>query len=487
MRYNILFGGKAGQGPNIIAQLLGEALTEHGYYTFCSREYASVIRGGHNYNILTISEKPINSNDTEMDIIVALDDKTIEIHKDKLKKQGILLKDSKDNMYYLGKLFKILGLEFDLLETHIKKLHNFESNLESSKQGYNEEKTILKLKKEKGKAKFISGSNSTAIGSIKSGLDIYYAYPMTPATPLLFELAPKQAEHKFITLELENEISVIIATIGSAITGAKAMCGTSGGGFALMTEGISLAGQAEVPVVIYLAQRPGPATGMPTFTAQGDLHFARHAGHGEFAKFIVAPGDAFEAQELISQCFYFSQKYKIPSIFISDKHLSESFYSMENNPVITKSIKSVSLKRFNSYEHDEHGNVIEDSESVIKTFDARLKKIKDIETESKKFTAYKTYGKGKNIILGWGSTKGAILDAIDGKDYKFIQILFLEPFPKEILKELEQANKVIVVENNSTSQLSELIAEKTGFIVKNKILKYDGMPFYCNELKEKLQ
>lgn len=487
MRYNILFGGKAGQGPNIIAQLLGEVLTEQGYYTFCSREYASVIRGGHNYNLLTISEKPINSNDTKIDILIALDDKTLEYHKDKLKKEGILLKDSKDNMYYLGKLFKILGLEFDLLEQHIKKLHNFEANLESSKKGYAEEKTILKLKKEKGKAKFISGSNSTAIGSIKSGLDIYYAYPMTPATPLLFELAPKQAENKFITLELENEISVMIATIGSAITGAKAMCGTSGGGFALMTEGLSLAGQAEVPIVVYLAQRPGPATGIPTFTAQADLQFARHAGHGEFPRLIVAPGDAFESQELVSQCFYFSQKYKIPSIFISDKHLSESFYSLEGEPKITKSTKSVSMKRFNSYEHDAEGNVIEDSESVNKTFNARLQKYKDIETESKKFTTYKTYGKSKNIILGWGSTKGAILDAIEGKDYKFIQLLYLEPFPKEILKELKEANKVIVIENNSTSQLSEILAEKTGFIVKDKILKYDGMPFYCNELKEKLQ
>ena len=421
-----------------------------------------------------------------MDIIVALDDKTIDLHKSKLKKKGILLKNSTDNMYFLGKLFKILGLDFKLFENHIKILKNFDVNLESSKQGYDEEKNIMNLKKLKGKAKFISGSNATALGSIKSGLDVYYSYPMTPATPLLFELAPKQIENKFITLELENEISVINAAVGSAITGAKAMCGTSGGGFALMTETISLAGQAEIPLVIYLAQRPGPATGMPTYTAQGYLHFARHAGHWEFPKFIVAPGDPLECQELVSQCFYFSQKFKIPTILLSDKHLSESFYSINKIPIITKSQKTTSLKRFNSYEHDKDGNVIEESKDVIKTFDNRLKKYYDIEKESKKFKTYKTYGKSKNIILGWGSTKGAILDAMERLDCKFIQLLYLDPFPKEIFKELKNAKKVIVIENNSTSQLSELIAEKTGFLIKDKILRYDGMPFYCNELKEEL-
>jgi 2-oxoglutarate ferredoxin oxidoreductase subunit alpha len=313
---------------------------------------------------------------------------------------------------------------------------------------------------------------------------------MTPATAVLMELAGKQTEKNIFVLELENEIAVMNAAIGSAITGAKSMIGTAGGGFDLMTEALSLTGMAEIPLVAYLAQRAGASTGVPTYTGQEDLKMAMHAGHGEFVRMVLAPGDPNECQELISQAFYFSQKYKIPVIVISDKHLAESFYTLNEKAKITSSLKSTSLRRYSSYEQDMTGAATDDPKLIKDNAEKRMKKQKEIEKEAKKFSPYKVFGKkdSKNIIVGWGSTKGAILDSIQGLNCKFLQVLYIDPFLEEIKKELQGKN-IILVENNSTGQLSSLIAEKTGIFIddKNKILKYDGRPFLGDELKEEIR
>lgn len=489
MRLNLVIGGKAGQGPNIVASIIGDIIVKNGYYVFSSRDYGSFIRGGHNFNSLTISDQPVYSNDSKIDILIALDEKTEEIHKPNLNEKGIILKDHQKNMYFAGRIIKLLGLNFSFLEDELKKLRDFEENIKDAKKGYSDEKeTKINLSNKKNNSYFITGTNSVADSAIKSGLDIYYAYPMTPATPLLFELAPLQIKNNFLVLELENEISVINAALGSSITGAKSMVGTSGGGFDLMTEALSLAGIAEIPLVIYLAQRPGPGTGVPTYTSQGDLDVARHSGHGEFPRLVVAPGDPIEAAELTSQCFYFSQKFKIPSILLSDKHLAESFYTLEKEAKITDSEKSTSLKRYNSYEHNLKGEVIDDIDNIKKAVESRIKKSKDMAKEAEKFNMFDIYGKtSKNLIVSWGSTKGAILDAIKDLDCKFLQILYLEPFPEKIKTELNKAENVIVIENNSTSPLSSLIAEKTGILIKNKILKYDARPFLADELKKEIK
>ena len=492
MRTNILIGGKAGQGPNIVAQLVGEALVSNGYYVFMSRDYESIIRGGHNFNVLTFSSEKVFSNDSKIDVLVCLDDNTKKIHRKNLNKSGILLKGSSENMYYAGRIFKILGLKFELLEQELKKLRNFDENIMQAKKGYNEQKDTLKIPATQKKENyFYNGSQGIALGSIKSGLDLYYAYPMTPATPLLFELAPKQIENNFLALELENEIAVIMAAIGSAATGAKSMIGTSGGGFDLMTEGLSMSGMAEIPIVACLVSRPGPSTGLATYTGQGDLQLARNCGHGEFFRLVLAPGTPDECQELISQAFYFSQKYKIPAIILSDKHLAESFFTLDHEPIITKSEKSTELGRYNSYEHTETGEAIEDAEIVRKNVERRLKKQKEIEKESEKFKTYKIYGNknSKNIILSYGSTKGAILDAIKDLDCRFFQILYIEPFSQKIEQELSKAKKIILVENSASGMLAFVIAEKIGIKIdnKNKILRYDGRPFLSDELKQEIE
>jgi len=494
MRLNILFGGKAGQGPNILTHILGEVLVKQGFYVFYSRDYESLIRGGHNFNVLTFSDEPVYSNDSQIDVLVALDENTENMHKNNLKKQGVILKGNHENMYFAGAVFKVLGIGFKFLEEQLKKLEKkFDENIKEAKQGYSEAKNGIKLLRPTNNEKsfFINGTQGISDGAIKSGIDIYYAYPMTPATPLIGELAGKQIENNHLVLELENEISVINAAVGSAITGAKAMIGTSGGGFDLMTESLSLAGMAEVPLIIYLSQRPGPSTGVATYTSQGDLDLARHSGHGEFPRMVLAPGNSQEAAELTSQAFYFSQKFKIPVIVIGDKHLAESFYTITENPIITKSQKSTNLSRYNSYEkNQETGSATENAETIKKNVETRLKKKVEIRKESEKFSMFNFYGNknSKNVIISWGSTKGAILDAIADLDAKFIQIIYIEPFSEKIKKELGNKN-LILVENNSTGQLGSLIAEKTGIFIEdeNKILRYDGRPFLCDELKKEIE
>jgi len=488
MRYNILFGGAAGQGPNILGEILSKALNKCGYYVFYSRDYQSLIRGGHNFNVLTFSEDPIYSNDSKMDVVIALDENTEKIHKKDLKKNGILMNAKKENMYFAGAVFKILGIDFKILDDELKILEKrYEENLKNSKEGYNEEKRKLcKLEKKKLKGTFYNGSLGISEGAVKSGLDIYYAYPMTPATPVLTELAGNQVKNNYLVLELENEIAVILAAIGSSITGAKTMVGTSGGGFDLMSESLSMAGIAEIPLVLYLAQRPGPASGVPTYTSQGDLNLARHAGHGEFSRIVLAPGDPKECEELTSQAFYFSQNFKLPAILLSDKHLAESFYTIYKIPKLTKSKKMINLKKFNSYEWNAEGTSTEDAKEINLGVKRRLKIIEDVKKESEKFEMIKSYGKkgSKNLVILWGSTKGAVLDAVKELDCEVLQILYMEPFPIDAVKKLISKKNIILVENNSTAQLGQLIAEKTGIIIedKNKILRYDGRPFLADEL-----
>lgn len=456
MRYNVLIGGQAGQGPNYLTKQLADALIKKGYFVFFSRDYQSLIRGGHNFNVLTFSDEIVYSNDSEIDVIVALDDNTEKIHKKELKKEGKIIKTDSDDKQ-IGK--KIID--------------------------------IFKLKDRKNGFSLMNGSQGIAEGAVKSGLDIYYAYPMTPATPVLFELAQRQEKDNFLVFQLENEISVAMTGVGSALTGAKVMVGTSGGGFDLMTETLSMTGMAEVPLVFYLSQRPGPGTGIPTYTGQSDLMMALHSGHGEFSRLVIAPGDPIESQELTSQCFYFSQKFRMPCIILNDKHLAEATYPILNTekPVITKIGKINFLRKYSSYEHRD-GIATDDPEITKKNFESRLKKAEDIKKEAGKFSMFKIFGNknSKNVIVSWGSTKGAILDAIKDLDVKFIQVLYLDPFPVQIEKELQGKN-IILVENSATGMLADLIREKTGIKISenNKVLRYDGRPFLCDELKEEIK
>ncbi len=544
MEKTILIGGKAGRGTAVTSHFIGKLFCSLGYYVFNYRDYPSLIRGGHNFNVLRISDKPVFSHKNKYDVILAFDQKTIDLHKKDLKKHGFVLGNKSlkakklisinvksilselkapqiiENDIMIGWLAKYFGIDKKALLVEAKKVFKGKKQkliIKAIEIGYGLAKRKENFKK-KGPGKyFISGSSAIGIGALAYGLDVYIAYPMTPATPVLHFLAGKQLKHNILVLQIENEIAVINAALASSFTGAKTMVGTSGGGLALMSEAISLSGVAELPIVIYLAQRTGPATGVPTYTAQSDLKFAVNAGHGEYTKIVVAPGDAQESITRTQEAFYLAAKHQVPVIIVGDKHVAESDYASSE-----LKISSISNKRFlvekpaknykrykitksglspravpgqgpklraTSYEHDEYGYTIEDAEKTVKMVDKRARKDKNIEKEVNALKPTSVYGKGKNLLIGWGSTKGAILDSLSElKDYRFLQVSYISPFPrKAVEREIKKSKKVILVENSSTGLLADIIAEKTGIMIKEKILKYDGRPFSPEDIIKKIK
>ncbi|MDD5192473.1 MAG: 2-oxoacid:acceptor oxidoreductase family protein [Candidatus Nanoarchaeia archaeon] len=513
MKLNILIGGKAGQGINAVSSIVSAVLSKQGYFTFNYRDYPSLIRGGHNFNVLSVSDEKIGSVESRLDGIIAMDENTIKKHKNELKKNGFMIESEKFenlgrnlNIALAGALIKILGIDKQPLIDEVNRFG--EEAIKAAEKGFSSEKEKFKLKKLNKNIVIMTGSQGVAQGAVNSGIDIYFGYPMTPATPVLHELASLQEKNKFIVFLSENEIAAVNSAIGASFSGAKSMTGTSGGGFDLMTEALSLQGQTEIPLVVYLASRPGPSTGVPTYSMQDDLDVALRAGHGEFPRIVIAPGDAIECIEKTNESFYLSQKFNALSMILSDKHLAEGEFASDRKPnktlkvEIKRKVPGEAIVKTNSYEHDEKGNTTEEAEIIKQKAEKRLKKYEEIKKECRRFQMIKIYGNknAKNLIIGWGSTKTTILDAIDSIDsgiktgkgnYKFLQVLYLKPLSDEIRKEIEKTEKakgkVILIENNLTGQLGRLIREKTGISIKNRILKYDGRPFFVDELKEEIQ
>jgi 2-oxoglutarate/2-oxoacid ferredoxin oxidoreductase subunit alpha len=544
MRKTILVGGQAGQGVNKTSSLIGQVFNNLGYYVFIYRDYPSLIQGGHNFNVLTISDKPVFSHRRSLEVIIALDDLTIEKHASDLQPEGFILGSAKrkkhphlisidmdsislpsttvgrENNVLVGGLMKLWGLPleagFQAAKEEFSKTEKIEEALDEGWQMVAQREKIPSIRQAK-ETYFFTGTEGVSQGAIAAGLDVYFAYPMTPATGVLHQLAAQQREYDFLVAQLENEIAVVNAALGASFTGARSMVGTSGGGFALMSEGLSLAGMTELPLVVYLAQRTAPATGVPTYTSQGDLKFALNVGHGEFPRIVVAPGEAEEAFQRTIEAFYLSQKYRLLSIILGDKHLAESYFSFDRiNPPRVKMERFLTEEdqsgdksyqitpqgisprlipgegafvRASGYEHDEEGFTIEDGEGTRKMNDKRWAKLPALRKEIDRLQPVKTYGRGKNLIIGWGSTKGAILDSlVDLPDYRFLQISYLSPFPiSQVAAEMEKAKKIILVENNVTGLLGQVIREQTGFVIEKQILKYDGRPFTPEEIIQRVK
>ena len=503
MRLNILIGGKAGQGINVISGIVSKVLVRLGYFTFNYRDYQSLIRGGHNFNVLSVSDEKIGSHESLFDGIIAFDERTIETHKKELKKTGFILDyrkfesfEKNINMALAGALIRILGINRSVLIEEIKKKFNDERAISAVNKGFESEKSRFNLKQQKNKVFIMTGSQGVALGAINSKIERYFGYPMSPSTGLLHELASRQFENNLIVFQPENEIAVINAALGASYSGCSSMVGTAGGGFDLMSEGLSFQGQSEIPLVVYLASRPGPGTGVPTYNSQADLNISLRAGHGEFPRVVIAPGDPIECVEKTNEAFYLSQKFNCLSIILSDKHLAECEFSSERIPnkiIHVKSNRKIpgisnEVVKMSSYEHDEYGNTTESAElSKINAMN-RIKKYDKIKKECSKFEMFKIHGKqnSKNLIIGWGSTKTSILDAIKGLDYKFLQVIYMKPLSEKIKKEMEKAKKVILIEQNSTGQLGRLIREKTGIKIKKRILKIDYRPFISDLLKKEI-
>jgi 2-oxoglutarate ferredoxin oxidoreductase subunit alpha len=320
--HTITVGGKAGQGVKTTGKVIGELLNEFGYGVFILDDYPSLITGGHNFNKISFSEEEVYCAYKETDILVALDKNTVEKHKSDLKENHFILYDSSSfqveeetaigipskefmekagvsermrNSSFAGALCCLLGINFEVLDNTFRKLFKdkAEPNIEIAKIAYNfvkeSYKPLLNVEKIGGPKKLTTGNTEIGEGLVKGGLEIYIAYPMTPSSSILHYLAKKAKNYGIKVVQPENEIAVINMALGSAYAGKRTAVGTSGGGFALMQEGFSMAGMTENPIVAVESQRPGPSTGVPTYTSHADLNFLLNAGHGEFPKIVVAP------------------------------------------------------------------------------------------------------------------------------------------------------------------------------------------------------
>jgi len=306
--------------------------------------------------------------------------------------------------------------------------------------------------------------------------------------------------------------------LGFSYAGERVAVGTSGGGFCLMTEGLSFSAMAELPVTIILGQRPGPSTGLPTYTCQSELNFALSAGHGEFTRFVAAPGNAEEAYYWSAMSMNLAWKYQVPAIILCDKTLNEGAYSFDEDliraikyqepllwdrvgeykryqntksgisPLAFPSYKDAIIK-VNSYEHDEFGVTTEDQNLTVTMQDKRLRKAKYLLEELEQYETVKVYGKkdASTAILFWGSNKGPCVEAGEKLGLKVIQPIVFSPFPLRQFKEaLKGVKKIICVENNATGQLADFV-KFYGINVDKRILKYDGRPFSLDELEQELK
>ncbi len=546
--FSTLIGGIAGDGINEAGVTVGRIFNRLGYRIYMYYDYPSLIRGGHNFSIVRASSRKIGAHMDKVDVLIALNQETVEGHKDRLNENSFVIYDSDKvkfedqkqkgcglpiskilkeegapqlmkNTCILGGFCKVVGIDWIVLEEVLKKLipKLLEQNLKVAKHGYDSAVEFFKVDKlSQQSVPILTGNQAISMGLIKAGLKAYVAYPMTPSSSILEFMARYAPDFGLKVLHPENEIAVMLMAQGFAYTGVKAAVGTSGGGFCLMTEGLSLAGQAEVPVVIVMGQRTGPSTGLPTYTAQSDLHFILNAGQGEFPRFVVSPGDAEEAYYWSGVALNMAWKYQVPAFILSDKTVSESGYSFDTksvgdlneesplawdgqgkyarykytdsgiSPLAFPPQKGQVIKS-DSYTHDENGITTEDPDITSKIADKRLIKGESLAKEMAKYETVKVYGHGKTAILCWGSNKGVCIEAAEKFGLKVIHVLVLSPFPVDQLRSaLDDVEKMISVECNSTGQLARLAA-LYGHPADVQILRYNGRPFSLEDLEAELR
>ncbi|UCF58314.1 MAG: 2-oxoacid:acceptor oxidoreductase subunit alpha [Candidatus Bathyarchaeota archaeon] len=574
-KISMMIGGEAGAGITRSGFLFAKACLRGGLYVFGTNDYQSLIRGGHNFYIARADAEEIYSQDNTIDLLLALNKETVLLHKDELVPGGGVVYDGEEiapsdeelgrdslklysvplrrivkelesaviirNTVALGVAVALLDYDLEILNGVIRdtfKRKAAELNVKAAKMGHDyarehfagDFKYRLEKTSSAGKRKmFLTGNEAVGLGAIRAGCKFYAAYPMTPATPLLHSLAPLDRKYGMIVIQAESEIAAINMVAGASFAGVRAMTATSGGGFCLMSEGLGMTAMTETPAVIMLAQRPGPSTGLPTYSGQGDLRFAIHASQGEFPRVIIAPGDTEECFYKTVEAFNLAEKFQIPAILITDKYLVESHgaadpfdqnrigidrgllliedeymgreeykrHKFTKDGVSPRAMPGMrgAIVRTSANEHDESGYTTDDPELTTKMADKRFKKLDALVKDLENYETTKFYGprEADVTILGWGSTKGPIREALkllskEGLRINYLQIVYLNPFPAaNVQMILKSAKKTVVVENNKTSPLSDLIKEHLLMTVDYKILKYDGRPFNPRELSQRIK
>lgn len=555
-KVSIVLAGEAGQGIQSIESMIVSVLKKDGFNIFATKEYMSRVRGGVNSTTIIVAESNIDAYYENMDIFVPLSDEALKRYEKRIKQNTIILADNTQvhhtkitnlpiqrlaselgnvifsNTIAAGVILGIFEASQELIDKFIKNLFQkkggelVNKNLEAVKMGYNIGKELknnkvidININKIGDKNSLLmNGADAIAIGALAGGCNACFAYPMTPSTSVFTNMANYSKNYNIAVEQVEDEIGVINMAIGCWYAGGRALVTTSGGGFALMTEGLSLAGMTETPVVIHLAQRPGPATGLPTRTEQGDLNLALYAGHGVFPRIILAPGNLKQAFELSAIAFNLADRFQIPVFILSDQYFVDTYYNIpmfdidnikKENYIIetSKDYKRYKitddgisprgipglgegLVAVDSDEHDEDGRITEDLDGIsLQMKNKRLRKFKTVEEAALPPILYGSENY-KNLIICWGSTLNIVLEAVKNISDSKIAVLFFQqvyPLHKSTIDFLNKAKKVIAIENNSMGQFADLIKTMTGFEIKTRILKYNGLQFSVEELKEKIK
>ena len=565
----VRIGGAAGDGVQSAGLTLAKTFSRSGLYISTYNYYQSLIRGGESWYQIRASDEKVRNQGSGLDVLVALNADSLERHTNRDINEGgasplsgiaiydpgtiknfkkynevkycpVPLRDIAmkfdanpllKNTVALGAVVAALGLDFDVFSGVIEKVFNkkgklVDANISAAKEGYEyylqNYSVYRKLDKFDRKLYTISGGDAAALGAINAGMQMYFAYPMTPASSFLQFIATHGKKYNVFLKLTEDEISAINAAIGANYAGVRAATGSSGGGFALMTEGVGLSGMTEVPLVIYEAQRPGPSTGLPTKTEQGDLNQVLGAGQGDMPRIVLAPGTVEEAFNLTKEAFNLAERYQLPVFVVTDLYLAEhdetvSFdlnYKMDrgllakdNEPDYKRyefTETGISKRAFpgqpglmhneDSDEHNEYGAVV--SDAITDPTQRKLsmeKRMRKLNEYIKEIPATRTYkmDDAEYVIIQWGSTRGAVEEAVDcmrknGTKIGAVEITHIFPMNHDIQKLIAGKKKIIVVENNFSGQLNGLIRKE--FLVDTTFIgKYDGEAFFPADLAMQLE
>jgi len=545
--YSVLIGGKAGEGVKKAAQVIAHIAMTCGKHVFQEDDYQSLIKGGHNFSIVSISDDVLYNSYKNPDLIISFDDRSIRTHSAKLKPGGLHICNGDDAASAeasalklpLSSLMKSVYGEagnvslaaiavfcalWSIPEEALSELigrefkRNQEENRAFAYQVYLLAKELLPQSPDSCQmlptsANLYSGNQLIASGAWVAGLDLYFSYPMTPASSILHYLALKRESHKVFAIHVESELAAANMAIGAVFAGKRAAVGSSGGGFALMQEAFSLAGMVEAPLLCFLSSRPGPATGVSTYTAQEDLFFALNQGHGEFTRIVASP-DSFErAFTLSAELLDLAWEVQTPAILLTEKHLSESAadivlsdvdfpqepslplpypgeykrYAITDNGI--SPLKSPGhahsgdddVIKWNSHEHGENGVRIDNAPAMIAMKDKRNRKAAYLKQATQRYQRVAKYGEGDSLVFAYGSTALELREALKYHSFQLVVPIYLEPFPAEELAEY-RGQEAIIVEHSSQPHFAEFLRIKLGIRSKADILRYDGRTWDSMEL-----
>ena len=552
--FNFLVGGEAGQGVQSVGLLLAKVFARGGYHIFADQDYESRVRGGHNFFRVRVSDGNVGAIAQDVDILIALNMDSIELHQPKVAARGIIIFDGEKikevsgngsllsipleklaqekagdklmaNTVALGAALSVANYGLNLLDTVLEdrfgKGEVADKNIAAARAGYEYVQPEHRIKfrsvrpLSKPRKMLLTGNDTVSLGAIAAGCKFMAAYPMTPASSIMEYMAAKSEDLDLVMVHAEDEIAAINMAIGAAYAGVRAMTATSGSGLCLMVEGIGLSGITETPIVIIDAQRPGPAVGLPTRTEQGDLQFALQAHHGDFPRAVLAPATIEDAFWITVKAFNWAEKYQLPVLILTDQYLASSYTTIDRLDLSEVTIDRGMLFSENRHnhldymrhkvtrsgispralpglgkalvvtdcdEHDEEGHLTEDAAERTAQVQKRLRKLLQLRKETS--TPYNYGSRGaETTLIGWGSTYGAIHEAVDilRKENTSLNMLHLNelwPFPaRAVADAINKARHSYVIENNATGQLARLIKAETGYDVSGRILKFDGRPF----------